>query len=132
MGTSQPQSPAVRGFPRFGNRSLRCTLRGVFAVLGEREGTEKARDSGLFKVAVPQAFEEIAVFKHTKKCFRLGGNFRSKTCIFCAAVVNKRDLQSFENRTAVTKEASLRQRRNCAAIDKDRAAKFFQTQMITF
>ena len=37
-GTSQPQSPAVRGFPRFGNRSLRCTLADVFAVVGEREG----------------------------------------------------------------------------------------------
>ena len=34
---ARPQSPAVRGFPGFGNRSLRCTLRGVFAVLGERE-----------------------------------------------------------------------------------------------
>ena len=36
----RPQSPAVRGFPRFRNRSLRCTLRGVFAVLGEREGLQ--------------------------------------------------------------------------------------------
>ena len=35
---SRPQSPAVRGFPGFGNRSLRCTLRGVFAVVGEHEG----------------------------------------------------------------------------------------------
>ena len=37
---AHPQSPAVRGFPRFWNRSLRCTLRGVFAVLGEREGRQ--------------------------------------------------------------------------------------------
>ena len=36
----RPQSPAVRGFPRFWNRSLRCTLRGVFAVFGEREGRQ--------------------------------------------------------------------------------------------
>ena len=35
--TARPQSPAVRGFPRFWNRSLRCTLAGVFAVLSERE-----------------------------------------------------------------------------------------------
>ena len=35
---TRPQSPAVRGFPRFGNRSLRCTLAGVSAVVGEREG----------------------------------------------------------------------------------------------
>ena len=37
---ARPQSPAVRGFPRFGNRSLRCTLRGVFAVFGEHEGRQ--------------------------------------------------------------------------------------------
>ena len=64
---ARPQSPAVRGFPRFGNRSLRCTLRGVFAVVGEREGAENTRDSGLFRVDVPQAVEEIAVFYRSKK-----------------------------------------------------------------
>ena len=31
----------------------------------------------------------------------------------------KRDFQAFKNRTAVTKEERLRQRKNCAAIDKD-------------
>ena len=35
----------------------------------------------------------------------------------------KRDFQPFKNRTAVTKEERLRQRKNCAAIDKDRAAR---------
>ena len=35
----------------------------------------------------------------------------------------KRDFQAFKNRTAVTKEERPRQRRNCAAIDKDRAAR---------
>ena len=35
----------------------------------------------------------------------------------------KRDFQAFKNRTAVTKEERLRQRRNCAAIDKDKAAR---------
>ena len=64
---ARPQSPAVRGFPRFGNRSLRCTLRGVFAVVGEREGAENTRDSGLFKVTIPQAVEKFAVFNHSKK-----------------------------------------------------------------
>ena len=29
---------SVRGFPGFWNRSLRCTLAGAFAVVGEREG----------------------------------------------------------------------------------------------
>ena len=36
-----PQSPAVRGFPRFWNRSLRCTLRGTFAVIGERQARKR-------------------------------------------------------------------------------------------
>ena len=35
----------------------------------------------------------------------------------------KRDLQAFKNRTAVTKEERLRQRKNCAAIVKDKAAR---------
>ena len=34
----------------------------------------------------------------------------------------KRDFQAFKNRAAVTKEERLRQRKNCAAIDKDKAA----------
>jgi integrase len=34
----------------------------------------------------------------------------------------KRNFRPFKNRTAVTKEERIRQRRNCAAIDKDRAA----------
>ena len=78
---------------------------------------KKARNSGLFKVDVPQAIDESAVFNHSKKCFRLGGVFRNKTCIFCAAVVNERTSWPFENRTAVTKEERLRQRKICAAIN---------------
>ena len=35
----------------------------------------------------------------------------------------KRDFQAFKNRTAVTKEERPRQRKNCAAIDKDKAAR---------
>ena len=35
----------------------------------------------------------------------------------------KRDFRPFENRTAVTKEERLRQRKNCAAIVKDKAAR---------
>ena len=34
-----------------------------------------------------------------------------------------RDFQAFKNRTAVTKEERLRQRKNCAAIVKDKAAR---------
>ena len=35
----------------------------------------------------------------------------------------KRDFQPFKNRTAVTKEERFRQRKNCAAIDKDTASR---------
>ena len=35
----------------------------------------------------------------------------------------KRDFQAFKNHTAVTKEDRLRQRKNCVAIDKDKAAR---------
>ena len=72
---------------------------------------------------VSQAVEEIIVFHHMKKCFQDNGNFRSKTRIFCAAVVNGKASWPFENRTAVTKEERLRQRKNCVAIDKDKAAR---------
>ena len=72
---------------------------------------------------VPQAFEEIAVFNNSKKCSLSSGDFRRKTCIFCAAVVNEKASWPFKNRTAVTKEERLRQRRNCAAIVKDKAAR---------
>ena len=73
-------------------------------------------------MTVPQAFEEIAVFNHSKKCSLSSGDFRGKTCRFCAAVVNEKASWPFENRTAVTKEECLRQRKNCAAIVKDKAA----------
>ena len=43
----------------------------------------------------------------------------------------KRDFQAFKNRTAVTKEERLRQRKNCAAIDKDRASSANDNFLIT-
>ena len=67
-------------------------------------GTEKARDGGLFKVDIPQAFEEIAVSNHSKKCFLCSDDSRRKTCIFCAAVVNEKASWPFKNCTVVTKE----------------------------
>ena len=69
---------------------------------------------------VPQAVEEFSVFNRSKKCSLNSGDFRRKTYIFCAAVVNGKASWPFENRTAVTKEEP-RQRKNCAAIDKDKA-----------
>ena len=74
-------------------------------------------------MTVPQAVEEIAVFNNSKKCSLSSGDFRRKTCIFCAAVVNEKASWPFENRTAVTKEERPRQRKNCVAIDKDKAAR---------
>ena len=43
----------------------------------------------------------------------------------------KRDFQAFKNRTAVTKEERLRQRKNYAAIDKDRASSANDNFLIT-
>lgn len=43
----------------------------------------------------------------------------------------KRDFQAFKNRTAVTKEERLRQRKNCAAIDKDTASPSNDNFLIT-
>ena len=70
---------------------------------------------------IPQAFEEIAVSNHSKKCFLCSDDSRRKTCIFCAAVVNGKGFLTV--RTAVTKEECLRQRKNCVAIDKDKAVR---------
>ena len=39
-------------------------------------------------MAVSQAVEKFAVFNHSKKCSLSSGDFRRKTGIFCAAVVN--------------------------------------------
>ena len=43
----------------------------------------------------------------------------------------KRNFRPFKNRTAVTKEERLRQRKNCAAIDKDRASSAIDNFLIT-
>ena len=93
--------------------------------------TANACGNRLFKVDIPQAFEEIAVSNHSKKCFLCSGDFRRKAYIFCAAVVNGKASWPFENRTAVTKEERLRQRKNCVAIDKDRASSANDNFLIT-
>ena len=43
----------------------------------------------------------------------------------------KRDFQAFKNRTAEAKENAPRQRRNCAAIDKDKASPSNDNFLIT-
>ena len=74
-------------------------------------------------MTVPQAVEKFSVFNHSKKCSLSSGDFQRRSYIFCAAVVNGKASWPFENRTAVTKEERLRQRKNCVAIDKDKAAR---------
>ena len=51
------------------------------------------------------------------------GDFRSKTCIFCAAVVNEKDFLTVRKLHRCNQREYPRQRRNCAAIDKDKAAR---------
>ena len=58
--------------------------------------TANACGNRLFKVDVPQAFEKFSVFNHTKKCFLCSGDFRRKTGIFCAAVVNKKGFSAVQ------------------------------------
>ena len=82
-------------------------------------------------MTVPQAIDESAVFNHSKKCFQRSGDFRRNSCRFCAAVVNEKASWPFKNRTAVTKEERPRQRKNCAAIDKDRASPSNDNFLIT-
>ena len=84
---------------------------------------KKARNSGLFKVDVPQAFEKFSVFNHTKKCFLCSGDFQHRSYIFCAAVVNKKDFSTVQKSHRCNQRGRPRQRRNCAAIGKDKAAR---------
>ena len=55
------------------------------------------------------------------KYLLLTGNFPLDKSHFIT--VNGKASWPFENRTAVTKEERLRQRKNCVAIDKDKAAR---------
>ena len=82
---------------------------------------KKARNSGLFKVDVPQAFEKFSVFNHTKKCFLCSGDFQHRSYIFCAAVVNKKDFSTVQKSHRCNQRGRPRQRRICAAIGKDKA-----------
>ena len=72
-------------------------------------------------MAVPQAVEEFAVFDHSKKCFLCSGDFRSKLGIFCAAVVNEKRLSTAQKTHRCNQRERPRQRKICAAIDKDKA-----------
>ena len=49
---------------------------------------------------------------------------RHKSCIFCATVVNEKDFLTVRKLHRCNQREYPRQRRNCAAIDKDKAARF--------
>ena len=72
---------------------------------------------------VPQAFEEIAVFNHSKKCFLCSGDFQRRSYIFCAAVVNGEGFLTVRKSHRCNQRERPRQRKNCAAIVKDKAAR---------
>ena len=72
---------------------------------------------------IPQAVEESAVFNHSKKCFQRSGDFRSKTRIFCAAVVDGKGFLTVRKSHRCNQRSAPRRRRNCAAIGKDKAAR---------
>ena len=74
-------------------------------------------------MAVSQAVEKFAVFNHSKKCSLSSGDFRRKTGIFCAAVVNKKGFSDVQKSHRCNQRRRPRQRKNCAAIVKDKAAR---------
>ena len=56
---------------------------------------------------------------------------RRKSCIFCAAVVNEKDFLTVRKLHRCNQREYPRQRRNCAAIDKDRASSANDNFLIT-
>ena len=103
LSASKPRSAGLSGVLK---PQSKVHLARRFRGLGWTSDTENACDNRLFEVTVPQAVEVIAVFNHSKKCFLCSGDFQRRSYIFCAAVVNGKASWPFENRTAVTKEAS--------------------------
>ena len=70
---------------------------------------------------IPQAFEEIAVFNHSKKYFLCNGDFQRRSYIFCAAVDNEKRLSSVQKSHRCNQRGRPRQRRICAAIGKEKS-----------
>ena len=67
IGPLSATKPRSAGLSEVLKPQSKVHLARCFRSLGRTSGTEKARGGGLFKVDVPQAFEEIAVFNHSKK-----------------------------------------------------------------
>ena len=67
VGHLSATKPRSAGLSEVSKPQSKVHLGGRFRSLGWTSGTENARNSGLFKVDVPQAVEEIALFNHPKK-----------------------------------------------------------------
>ena len=67
VGHLSATKPRSAGLSEVSKPQSKVHLGGRFRGLGWTSGTENARNSGLFKVDVPQAFEKFSVFNHTKK-----------------------------------------------------------------
>ena len=93
IGPLSATKPRSAGLSEVLKPQSKVHLERRFRSLGWTSGTENAHNSGLFKVDVPQAVEEFAVFDHSKKCFLCSGDFQRRSYIFCAAVVNKKALR---------------------------------------
>ena len=74
-------------------------------------------------MALPQAVEKFSVFNHSKKCFQRSGDFQCRSYIFCAAVVNGKGFLTVQKSHRCNQRERPRQRKNCAAIGKDKAAR---------
>ena len=64
LSATKPRSAGLSGVLK---PQSKVHLARRFRGLGWTSGTENARNSGLFKVDVPQAVEKFAVFNHSKK-----------------------------------------------------------------
>ena len=117
---ARPQSPAVRGFPRFRNRSLRCTLRGVFAVLGEREGHQAPATADFSRWTFRSQTAKPPLSTTRKSDFCTVAIFGGKRVYFAPLYSIERGFDRPKIAPLKPKE-NARQRKNCAAIGKDEA-----------
>ena len=90
VGHLSATKPRSAGLSEVSKPQSKVHLGGRFRSLGWTSGTENARNSGLFKVDVPQAISKTATFNRSKKCFLCSGDFQRRSHIFCAAVVNEK------------------------------------------
>ena len=88
---ARPQSPAVRGFPRFGNRSLRCTLRGTFAVIGERQAQKRPVTADFSRWTFRRRLRKSQFSTTQKSDFCIAAIFGGKRVYFAPLKTIERD-----------------------------------------